>query len=294
MENMAVKTRPTFPAVIISRDDNLAVWLDNTAIAVEIALKTAYDLTITDDDSMSLAVNLKREFRESERSTSDIIKPYKQRLDEVKKQIIDTEKDLAGGFKKASDIVMQKINDRVDFLEQERKKEERRLLEMAEKEKQKRLDAINASLDKLLDKENQLLAQKQILEEHLKNQSLTVEEAEIIRSRIESIEKRIDVTSQRIETKQTSMNEVSEPLIISVNNFEKPKGMSTRSVWKLVEVSNPKATLKGIIDGIVPLGCVAFSSSKLERLANDQVSGTNQAPNVPGCRFEAIRDTRIR
>jgi hypothetical protein len=284
-----------FPAIILGKDEQLELWFFNTEQAVSEAITKAQCLTIIDDDTMQQATDLKRAYKQGEKDAAEKIKPFKDRINDIKKQILDAEKALTvEGFKFAADIVMEKINARVNFLEAERRKEEARLKEIAEKDRQKRLNSINGALDKLLEKQTDLTAQRQSLEDRIQAPDVTEEEADIIRTRIEAIDKKLGQVSQRVETKQIAMEETAAPMTVSVNNFEKPKGMSSKIVWKLVEIFNPKALLRAIVDGLVSIACITFNTAKIEQKANDDVKGTNTAPNIPGCRFEAKRDTRIR
>ena len=291
---MMEKPKSTFPAIVISNDAKLTLWHEETTLAVDNANRAATALEITDDASMDMAVDMKRTYKEGEKQATEVIKPYKQRLDEVKKQILDVEKDLAGGYKRAADTVMSKINNRLDYLEAEKKKEEARLREIAEKDKEKRLKTIHEGLNKILGQFSDLNEQRQALEMRITEQEITVEEAEIIRIEIEAIDKKLGNMTQRIETKQIAMEEAAAPMTVNVNNFDKPKGMSSTTVYEVAEIHNQRAVLREIIDGRLPIACITFNLAKIKQAGNDQVKGSNAAPNIPGVTFTAKRDTRIR
>jgi DNA repair exonuclease SbcCD ATPase subunit len=284
-----------FPAIILGKDEQLELWFFNTEQAVREAITTAQRLVIADDITMQTATDLKRAYKQGEKDAAEKIKPFKDRINDIKKQILDAEKALTvEGFKFAADIVMEKINARVNFLEAEKRKEEARLRELAEKDRQKRLDSINGALDKLLEKQTDLTAQRQSLEDRIQAPDITEEEADIIRTRIEAIDRKLGQVSQRVETKQIAMEEVAAPMTVSVQNFEKPKGMSSSIVYEVQEIHNPKAVLRAIIEGTLSIACVTFNTAKIKQAANDSVKGTNVAPNIPGVTFIAKRDTRIR
>jgi DNA repair exonuclease SbcCD ATPase subunit len=284
-----------FPAIILGKDEQLELWFFNTEQAVQEAITKAQALVITDDATMQTATDLKRAYKQGEKDAAEKIKPFKDRINDIKKQILDAEKALTvEGFKMAADIIIKKINDRVDFLEAEKRKEEARIREIAEKDRQKRLSSYNTALDKLLEKQTDLTAQRQALEDRLQSPDVTEEEADIIRTRIEAIDKKLGQVSQRVETKQIAMDEVAAPMTVMVNNFAKPKGMSSTIVYEVQEIHNPKAVLRAILEGQLSIACVNFNVVKIKQAGNDQVKGTNMAPNIPGVTFLAKRDTRIR
>jgi len=283
------------PAIIVGKDEQLELWFSNTTKDVEFALSKATALVISDDDSMQLAVEMKRAYKQGEKDAADKIKPFKDRVNEIKDQILKAEKSLTvNGYKHAADLVVNKINMRVDILEEERKAEEKRINDLAERDRQKRLNSINGALDKLLEKQTDLNAKRQSLEDRIQAPDVTEEEADIIRTRIEAIDKQLGQVSQRVETKQVAMEEVSAPMTVSVSNFDKPKGMSSSIVYEVHEIHNPKAVLRAILDGTLSIACVNFNVAKIKQAGNDQVKGTNTAPNIPGVTFIAKRDTRIR
>ena len=225
---------------------------------------------------------------------TDIIKPYKQRLDEVKKQVLTVEKGLVSQCDEGEGILKQKINARLDYLEGERIKEEARLRELAEKDRQKRMESINKKLDGLLDKASDYTEQKQILEAQLEDPEMTVEEAEIIRQKINKIEFLLGNVQGRVEEKTLEVENVASPVNIVVDNKPDVKGLSSSKVWEPVQVMSAALLLRAILEGRAPASCVKFDMVAIKRFANDQVKGTNSTPNVPGVQFREVRDTRIR
>jgi len=290
------ESRPTFPAVIATRDESLTTWLDQQYLAVGEAERGARLLKVTDKDSMEQGVAMKRNFKAGSTLVSGFIKPYKQRLDDIKNQILDVEKALAGGYDKASEVVMTKINTYLNEVEALRLAEEKRLRELAEKEREKRLTQINAALDKLLEKKESLADQRAALEEQLNAEGNTLEETEILKARISAIDAKIGMTSTKIEDKQTQIEQTANPLFqMSVPMPETVKGMSTTVIWEVEQISNKRLVLQAVLDNLIPMACVDINEVKVKQAGNDQVRGQkNVAPNIPGVVFRQKRDTRVR
>lgn len=289
------ENKSTFPAIMVQRDEKLAVWFEMMDSKVAAAIHIAETFTVSDNETMEIAKAHIKATRIVKDEAKDVIKPYKDRINDIKQQILDTEKRYTLVCDKAEAILKGKINDRLDYLEKQRREEEERLRKIAEADRQKRLDTINKSLDKLLDKVDDLNEQKKALEERIEDPEITVEEAETIRERINAIEAKLGMAQSKVETKQVEIQNVASPISVSVTNQEKVQGMSSNVIWEVQEIVNPRAVLQAILDGKLSMACISFNSVKLKQAANDQVKGMrNATPNIPGVTFVARRDTRIR
>lgn len=187
----------------------------------------------------------------------------------------------------AEKILKDKLNARLDLEERKRIAEENRLREQAEKDRQKRLDAINNKLDKLTGAISDLVQQKEALESSITD-DISIEEAEAIRARIEGIEAKLAKQQGAVITQQTKVQEVAVQTTIRVET-PKVQGVASKKKFVCVSVSNEMALLRAIVNGQIPAwkGIVSFNLAQISRLKN-------MGQDVPGADFQEQRDTRIR
>lgn len=187
----------------------------------------------------------------------------------------------------AEKILKDKLNARLDLEEKERIAEENRLREQAEKDRLKRLGAINAKLDKLTDSISDLVQQKEALEVSITD-NISTEEAEAIRARIEGIEAKLAKQQGAVITQQTKVQEVAVQTAVRVE-VQKVQGVASKKKFVCTEVTNEMALLKAIVNRQIPAwkGIVSFNLAQISRLKN-------MGQDVPGAEFQEQRDTRIR
>ena len=185
----------------------------------------------------------------------------------------------------ATQILKKKLNDRLDLEETERKKEETRLQELANKERERRLAAISTKLDKLTDGISDLATQKAALESAL-DESLTDEENDALRARIEAVEAKIAQAQGRIVEQQTRVQEAAVQTTVSVQT-PKTTGVSSKKKYVCTGVSNGKAILQQMIAGTVPMGVIKWDLIALQKLKNMGIE-------IPGADFVEERSTTIR
>ncbi len=195
---------------------------------------------------------------------------------------------------KIIDILTHKLNAYLDYEEEQRRIEEKRLQELAEKARQKEIEQISRKLDTMLEKVSNLQEQKKILEEQL-NQDITDEEAEQIRRRIETIEIKLRPSQEKILEAQTKLEEKATSVAVTLDKGPKTPGLSADNFyWEIDEIVNIKLICKQVWEGTLPPACISVNIGKLKSIANDMVKGTNNTPNIPGVQFVKKRKIVIR
>ena len=290
------------PSIVISEDRSLVVWYKSTQEDVEHAYRVANDLVITDEQKMTDAVNIRNTYRVRCKEVLERIGFHKDRVNKLHDQIMAVEKELAGdarkkdgGYQLAMEMITKKINARLDQLERERVEEEARLNKLAEADRTRRMGLIAKALDKLQDGLSDLNEQKRVLEERITgNPDITIEEAEEIRARINTIDARLQATTTRVEEKQAVLEQVTAPSTIVVDNAPKVEGLSSRLVWVAIRIDDDDAVHLAVPKREAPRSACTWSLPKFSQYGNDQVKGTNRKPVVPGVVFEQRRITSTR
>lgn len=283
-----------FPAVITTPDATLVAWFGEMDAKIAGIVEDAESYVVEADEIGVKAANEKiRECRALGKEAIDGIKPYKDRLNELKGQVMAAEHHYVDPTKKAEDIYARKRDEALDKIEAAAKAEAERIAKLAQAEQEKRLKAINARLDKLLEKTEDLTAQKANLEAALQDSEITEEEAAIIRQRIGKIETQLAGAQSKVDEKQSELEQTAAPIAVAV---ETPKigGMSSGKRWVAERIAQPKLLLQAIIQGKVPMSSVKFVASEIEKFANmQQVKGSGAAPTIPGVIFRQERATRV-
>lgn len=277
-----------FPAVIISKNEELVQWFDEMESKTASVLEEAQLHTIIDEPTMICAKEIIQKAKQYGKQIIDVIKPYKDRINEVKDQILAVEKHYGNRCKQAEIILKNKVDARLTYLEELQRKEEARLRELAQKEREKRLNAINDKISKLVDKFSTVQEQITALENSI-TEDMTIEEAEAIRSKIEGLRAKLDNFQDSIQQKQLEAEEVTvmPTANITTEATAKVQGMSTRFELIPVEVTNPMAVIRAIVAGQVPIGAVTFNMSVLKKLANAGLE-------IQGVRYEKKRIIGVR
>lgn len=301
MENQAVVVQEEIGNLVVQRDAELVLAITTTKGWLETYLAEAEALVLKKPEDKEVVTGLINSIKSVCKPVVDLIDPIKRQANEQVDKILSVEKLFqtyvppAQAAKtrtderflawKIIDVLTTKLSAYLDFEEQERRKEEQRLQELAEKERQKELNRISKKLDGLMDKTGDLAEQKRLLEEQLEDTSITVEEAEHIRARIDNIDIKLRPMQERVVDSQIRMEQAATPVTVSM---ERPKtaGLSESYYWDVEEITNARLLHKAIADGTLSPGvCTGFSFAKLKTYGNDQVKGTSQAPNIPGVRF---------
>ena len=271
------------PGLQVTQNMELTHWAADMDIAVRSLEQAVKVMKVKSNPELEVSAEVVREINSRIKEAEEKIKPFKQRLDEIKGLFLATEKRYVVPLKEMKSKALKLQNDYLDYLEEERKKEEARINEQAAKEREKRLEAINKQLDKDLSKmtsiEEQISAMEKMLED---TENTTVEKAEEIRRRIDNLELRKQSLTQKIDEKQTRMEEIATPQTVTVDNKPKIDGMSERKEWVPVKVINPKAILQAIIDDRLPLSAVDFNMGIIKRLKN-------AGQSIPGVEFQSKR-----
>lgn len=276
-----------FGTLAIIEDSALAEWFGDQEILIHSFLSKAQTIEIKHSDDKEIVKNMIVEVREYGKEALAKIKPFKDRVNEVRQQILDREKDFSVPADQAQKILKDKLNARLDLEEKERIAEENRLRELAEKDRIKRLDAINAKLEKLTGSVAGLADKKAILEASITDET-SVEEAEVIRARIEAIDAKLAREQGKVIEQQTRVQETAIPTFVNVKT-EKVQGVASSKKLKCTGVSNEMALLRAIVEGKIPAwkGLISFNLTQITKLAN-------MGQELPGCEFAMERDTRIR
>lgn len=277
-----------FPAVVISKNEDMVAWFDDMEADTAHVLNAAELQVINTDAQMIEAKDTIGEAKKCLKSITEIIKPYKQRVDDVKKQILDVERHYSDRCKQAEAILKGKIDARLTYREDLQRKEEARLRELAQKEREKRLNAINDKIGKLVDKFSTVQEQITALENSI-TEDMTIEEAEAIRSKIDGLKAKLENFQDGIQQKQIEAEETTiiPTASIITEASAKVQGMSTRFETIPVEVTNPMAVVRAIAAGQVPIGAVTFNMSVLKKLANAGLE-------IQGVRYEKKRIIVVR
>ena len=165
---------------------------------------------------------------------------------------------------------------------------------LAEADRTRRMGLITKALDKLQDGLSDLNEQRKILEARIEDFDVTVEEAEEIRARINTIDARLQATTTRVEEKQAVLEQVTAPSTIVVDNMPKVDGLSSRLVWVAIRIDDDDALHLAVPRREAPRSACTWSLAKLSQHGNDQVKGTNRKPVTPGVVYEQRRITSTR
>lgn len=289
-------------AVVMQKDAVLIKAITDTRASLQTYLKTAEATVLKRAEDKQIVTDMIASIKNICKPVVELIQPIKKQANEQIDKIISIEKifttyvppNQAAKTRaderflawKAIDILMTKLDAYLNYEEEERRKEEERLQKLAEQQRQKETERINKKLEGLLAKSDDLKEQKRLLEEQLQDGSITVEEAENIRTRIENIDIRLQPIEARVVDQQVKMEEKAMPVTVSVDKGPKVAGLSSDNFyWDVEEITNVKLICRAIVEGTLSPACVTVNQAKVKQAGNDQVKGTNQAPNIPGVKF---------
>lgn len=298
-EIIDVTPEPEFGRLVVVEDSNLLIGLENTKVLITVCLDDAKNFELVKPEDKETVKTKINTIRNISKEGLGLLEKHHETINTLLARVRTLEKPFLMpttpntkldpeyiGFQ-AEKILKDKLNARLDLEEKERRAEENRLREQAEKDRLKRLDAINIKLDKLTGAISDLVQQKEALETSITD-DISIEEAEAIRARIEGIEAKLTKQQGAVITQQTKVQEVAVQTAVYVE-VQKVQGVASKKKFVCTEVTNEMALLKAIVNGQIPAwkGIITFNLAQISRLKN-------MGQDVPGAEFQEQRDTRIR
>ena len=298
-------------SLVVKRDEALIRTITDARKFLMEYMDEAERLTMTKAEDKVTVTNMIATIKAKCKPVSELIEPVKKKANEEIDKILSVEKVFVTYIApkdaaktradkrflawRVIDVLTRKLDAYLTHEEEERLKEQQRLQEIAEKERAKERERIGKRLDGLVDKISDLNERKRVLEEELKDESVTDDEAELIRTRIDAIDTKLRPQQEKLFDHQIKLEEKSAPVTVSVHKGTKVAGLSADNFyWEVDEITNIKVICKQIWEGTLAPACVTVNTAKIKQAGNDQVKGTSQAPNIPGVKFIKKRKISVR
>ena len=255
---------------------------------VQPLLEEAQAITVHTPEQMSLATERVKDIKALKNEIEAFYKPLKEKAYEAHKALCKAEKDHLFPLNEAQGIYEGKLKTRLDEIEAEERAEAARRAEEERKAHEARVKKAVKKVEDLLSKSLGMQEQIGVLRKELENPELTPEEVYIIQTRLDVLEEQYNKAVEKVEEKKAEIEATvfTAPPSTGPSSTSGPKkvagvsGMSTKMTYK-VEVVNPKAVLKAILDGFIGVDVVSFNIPVLNRIANTGVNipGTNKVPD---------------
>lgn len=265
----------------------MQVQQETLGAKVQPVLEEAKALKVHTTEEMSLATEKVKGIKGLKSEIETFYKPLKEKAHEAHKALCEAEKKHLAPLVEAQKIYEGKLKVRLDEIEDAERREAERRAEEERKAHEARVKKAIKKVEDLLTKSGDLQQQIETLRKELENPELTEDEGYIIRTRLEVLEAQYNKAVEKVEEKKA---EIEEPTFTAPLSGPSPtsgpkkvagvSGMSTKMTYK-VEVVNPKALLKAIIEGFIGIEAVSFNIPVLNKIASTGVNipGTNKIPN---------------
>ncbi len=248
----------------------------------------ASGMVVTDDKEKKAAVDyirkvirpLKAEVKEG---YDDIVKLAKQTYDKAKEK----RKGYLGPLTEAEEVLKKKMNSYDNKVEDERREEADRLADLARKDKDKRLKASDAKIEKQLSKVTDLGERITMLEKSLEDPKFSEEDKEVIENKLVTLRAQHVNAQQKVDTEKEKKTIVeSTPAPVLTSPAEKTKGHSSRKVKEPV-LQDKITVIAAVATGKITHEILDINMGKAKKLINAGVV-------IPGIGYTEERDTRIR
>jgi DNA repair exonuclease SbcCD ATPase subunit len=245
----------------------------------------AGQLVVDSQDTLTLAKGMVGQIKGLREKIKGTFRPIIEKAFAAHKEAVAQEKRYLGPLDTAEGIIKGKMGGYLNELERQRRAEEERLQDLAAKDRDKRLAAIDRKIEALMGKEGDLREQLQVLTLAL-DASESEEEAQAIRTQINVLNAKLQITTERIQVQEQKVEEVTMPEIITVDNKPKVEGMSDRKD-PVPAVVDPMALVRAIADKDVPLSVIDWNMGNIKKLIKAGVF-------VPGVKVEWRRNISVR
>jgi len=229
----------------------------------------AGQLMVDSPDTLTLAKGMVGQIKQLRDKIKGTFRPIIEKAFAAHKEAVAQEKRYLGPLDTAEGIIKGKMGGYLDELERQRRAEEARLQELAAKDREKRLAAIDKKIEVLMGKESDIRDQLQVLTLAL-DASESEEEAHAIRTQINVLNAKLQTTTERIQVQEQKVEEMVIPQIITVDNKPQVNGMSDRKD-PVPEVVDPMALVRAIADKKVPLSVIDWNMGNIKRLIKSGV-----------------------
>lgn len=256
---------------------------DITVYAEQYAIASQEDME-AGNDQLKLIKELKKE-------VEDTFGPIKTKAHATWKESVAQEKRHLEPLDAAVKVIKGKMGNYLDELEVERQKEEKRLAEVARKEKEKAIAKANKRMDKLMEKASDTQGQIDTLQKELAdNPTLSDDEEAIISAKIGTLQAKLESHTEAAEEKAAEVEEIVVAPVVTApvsKPAPKVKGLSS-TVKKKGEVVNPMQLIKAVAEGRIPHGVITFDMVAINKLLNAGMVA------IPGVTWQNDRTIRTR
>jgi hypothetical protein len=248
----------------------------------------ANTLAVQSQDDMIMANAMLQGIKAIKKEINESCDPIIKAAHDTHKKAVAQKKVFMEPLDRAEGVIKGKIGGYLDYLDAERRKEEARLREKAEKQQAKEMEKANKKVEALIEKAGGVEDQIKAIEAELEDPELTNTEIELLTAKRDSLVLDRDRTNRVIqETVDRVEAKASVPTPIPAREAPKVKGLS--SAVKIVpSVVNSMALVRAVADGRAPLGVIkAWDMSVISKLVNAGM-------NVPGVATQTVRNISVR
>ena len=245
----------------------------------------AGQLMVDSPDTLTLAKGMVGQIKQLKEKIEGTFGPIIEKAFAAHKEAVAQKKRYLVPLDTAEGIIKGKMGGYLDELERQWRAEEARLTELAAKDREKRLAAIDKKIGALMGKESDIRDQLQVLTLAL-DASESEEEAHAIRTQINVLNAKLQTTTDRIQVQEQKVEEVMINEITTVNNKPKVEGMSDRKD-PVPEVVDPMELVRAIAEKQVPLSVIEWNMANIKKLIKAGVF-------IPGVKIEWKRNISVR
>lgn len=179
------------------------------------------------------------------------------------------------------------IGDYMDICDEQRREEERKAQEAAQKEQDRILKAAKKRIAKLIEKGGDIQENIATLKHELEDPEIIPIEEAAITAQLEILEAQAEGNAEKVEQKKAeAVAPVYVPPAAPVTASPKVKGLSS-SKKKVGTVTNPMALIKAVASGTIPQGVIKFDMTAINKLLNAGMT-------LPGVSYEEDRTIAVR
>lgn len=229
-------------------------------------INKAHLAAIVSEGDLRIAKEIADEVKNRQNKVNSVFDPIITAANKAHKEALAQKKKLMDPLVEAENHIKRLINDYLDYVESEQKKEAGRITEIARKEQETRLQKIQTEIDEMLSQSSSVEEKISKLLEAMAES--TPDKFELINNKLADLYSEQDKIASNIAQKREDVS----PLILvqampALVSAPKVRGLSRR-VNLDPHVVDPMQLIKAVATGNVPSTVIEFNMSNIKRLIN--------------------------
>jgi hypothetical protein len=216
---------------------------------------------------------------------NEIYDPHIKEANKMHKGLTSGKKRWTDHINQAEEIVRDKMK---TFLLEEDKRKQKEAEDLAEKQRKER----EAQVSKARQKLSGLLKSVEKKEDQLNALQVAVRDVNVTDTEREIYTEQINLITEQLKHSEQKASVVSEQATQNIPPVEAPvektevKGVSHKTVWVPLGVTNPMMVLKQIISGDVPMDVIDFNMQTIKKLSKNGIK-------IAGVAYKEEKELRI-